>query len=115
MIADFVYILNIIIGIFLVTQWVSVLLFFVIEWAIVDFYRIGTFDNPESIFDKITNFFMILFLGSGYYLYKKFSKQKWVVRKINMFVALCLHGIISMIIFYLITIPLNLLVEKFFL
>ncbi|MDQ0230662.1 hypothetical protein [Metabacillus malikii] len=113
MIADFVYIFEFVLGYFLGIQWVSVLLFFIIQWAMVDFYKLGTFDNPKSIFDKLTNFFMITFLGSGYFLYKRFSKQKWVVRKLSMFVALCLQGIISIIMYHLITIPLNLVVDKF--
>ncbi|MDQ0230664.1 hypothetical protein [Metabacillus malikii] len=109
---DFIYLISSILGIFLGTQWVSVLLFFAIEWAMVDFYKLGTFENATSILDKLTNFFMMVFLGSGYFLYKKFSGQKWLVRKLSMFIALCLQGIISIIIYYLLTVPLNLIVDQ---
>ncbi|MBN6889705.1 glucan phosphoethanolaminetransferase (alkaline phosphatase superfamily) [Cytobacillus horneckiae] len=94
-------------------QWVSVLLFLVVEWAIVDFYRFGTFKNSSSKLDKITNVGMALLIGSGYFLYSKFSKQKWIVRKLLMLVGLIIHGLLSVIIYYVITLSLEYIVSLF--
>ncbi len=100
------FIKNIII-IFLATQSASVFLFLTIEWAIVDYYRNGTFANPTNILDKILNIVMVAFMGSGYYLYNKFSKYNWFTRKLFMLISFVLHGILCIIIFYIITIPLE--------
>jgi hypothetical protein len=51
-------------------QWGSVLAFLTVEWAMVDYYKLGTFENPESILDKITNFFMKLFLAQDTFFIK---------------------------------------------
>jgi hypothetical protein len=97
------------IGVFLCAQWSSVFLFLVIEWAIIVYYKFGTFENPESIFGKFTNFFMNFFTGSDYFLYSKFSKLKWIIKEFYMLITLILHGVLSIILYYLITIPLDLI------
>jgi hypothetical protein len=107
MIEEILYVVKMLFGYLLCIQWASVLLFLIIEWAMVDFYRLGTFENPESILDKITNFFMRLFLGSGYFFYNKFSKHNWFIRKLYMLLALILQGILSIIIYYIISLPLD--------
>ncbi|MBD1380442.1 hypothetical protein [Metabacillus arenae] len=109
MIEVIIYFLKVILNCLLGVQWVSVLLFLIIEWAIVDYYRLGFIEKPKSLLDKIGNFFMKLFMGSGYFLYMKFSKQKWILRKLYMLIALILQGILSIIVYYIITLPLDLI------
>ena len=98
-----IYFLKIIIGYLLCIQWGSVLLFLVLEWAMVDYYRWGTFENPTNVFQKSVNFGMALFMGSGYFLYSKFEKYNWIKRKLFMLLSLLIHGISSMIVYYAIT------------
>ncbi|WP_019244414.1 MULTISPECIES: hypothetical protein [Bacillus] len=109
MIEEIIYVLKMLFGYFWCIQPASVTLFLFFEWAMVDYYKLGTFENPETIFDKITNFFMKLFLGSGYVIYSKFSKHNWFVRKFYMLVALVVQGIVSIIIYFIITLPLDLI------
>jgi hypothetical protein len=104
-----IYLFKVILSCLLGVQNVSVFLFLIIEWAIVDYYKLGTFENPDTIFDNFTNFFMKLFFGSGYYLYRKFQKHNWFIRKLLMLIAWVLHGILCIIIFYLVTLPLDLI------
>lgn len=58
-------------------QWISVLLFLVAEWAMVDYYKMGTFESPKSICEKIPDFTMKFTFCMGFYLYSKFSKDNW--------------------------------------
>lgn len=102
-----IYLIKVIISVFLGSQSVSVFLFLIIEWAMVDYYRWGTFEKPTSIFDKVTNFGMAIFMGSGYFLYRRFAKYNWFTRKLFMLSSFVLHGILCIIIFYIITIPLE--------
>ena len=89
------------------------MLFLIIEWAMIDFYKLVTFEKPQSIFDKMTNFFMKLFLGSGYYWYRKFIIHNWFIRKLYMLIALILQGVLSFIIYYIISLPLDLITSLF--
>ncbi|MBD1380443.1 hypothetical protein [Metabacillus arenae] len=109
MVEEITYVFKMLFGYFLCLQWASVFLFLFLEWAMVDFYRLGFIEVPKSFLDKIGNFFMKLFMGSGYFLYSKFSNKKWILRKLYMFIALIFHGILSMIIYYIITLPLDLI------
>ncbi|MBD1380441.1 hypothetical protein [Metabacillus arenae] len=109
MMVEIIYFLEMMFGALLGMQWASVFLFLFLEWAMVDFYRLGTFENPESKIDKIINFLMKLFLGSGFFFYSKFSKHKWIIRKLYMLIALILQGILSIIVYYIITLPLDLI------
>ncbi|WP_019244412.1 MULTISPECIES: hypothetical protein [Bacillus] len=106
-----IYFFKVMISCLLGVQSVSVFLFLTVEWAMVDFYKLGTFDKPESVIDKITNFFMKLFLGSGYFFYNKFRKHTWILRKLYMLFAWVVQGILFIIIFNLITIPLDLFLK----
>ncbi|PAD70358.1 hypothetical protein CHH83_03280 [Bacillus sp. 7586-K] len=113
MIEEILYVFKMLFAYYLSIQWGSVLLFLVIEWAMVDFFELGTYKKANSTFQKITNFFMYGFIGSGYILYKKFEKNKWLVRKIYMLIALVLHGILAIIIYFVITFPLEFIVGFF--
>ncbi|MBD1380438.1 hypothetical protein [Metabacillus arenae] len=106
---EIVYFTKAILACLLGIQLVSVFLLMVIEWYMVDYYEFGTFENPESIFDKIHNFFMQLFHGSGYFFYKRYRKKIWILRKLYMLIALILQGVASIIVFYILTLPLDLI------
>ena len=73
----------------------------------VDYYRWGTFKDPTSIFQKILNIVMAIAMGSGYFLYSKFEKYNWITRKIFMLISLVIHGILCIIVYYIITIPIE--------
>ena len=88
-------------------QWGSVLLFLLLEWAMVDYYRFGTFEKPTNIFEKILNIVMAIAMGSGYFLYSKFEKYNWITRKFFMLVSLVIHGILCFIVYFIITIPIE--------
>lgn len=75
--------------------------------VMVDYYRWGTFEKPTSIFDKVTNFCMAYFMGSGYFLYSKFEKYNWIKRKFFMLISVAVQGILCLIIYYIITIPIE--------
>ncbi|MDQ0230663.1 hypothetical protein J2S19_001919 [Metabacillus malikii] len=98
---------------YLSIQWGSVLLFLFIEWAMVDFFELGTFKKANTFFQKVTNFFMYGLIGSGYLLYIKFKNNSWIIRKIYMLIALVLHGILAIIIYFVITFPLELILGSF--
>jgi hypothetical protein len=109
MIEEIIYVLKMLFAAYLTVQWTSIFLFFIGEWFMVDYYEYGTFENPKNTFDKVINFGMAFLMGSGYYWYRRFSKQKWIIRKMNMFIFLVLQGIISIITFYIVTVPLDLI------
>lgn len=90
-------------------QWGSVLLFLFLEWAMVDYYRFGTFQKPTNIFDKTLNIIMAIAMGSGYFLYSKFEKHNWIARKIFMLISLVIHCILCIIVYFIITIPIDLI------
>lgn len=109
MIAVILEVFKLSLGAFLALQWVSIMLFLIAEWAMVDFYKLGTFDNPKSVFDKVPDFIMRLILGTGFYFNNRFSKYNWFTRKLYMLIALILIGVVSIIIYNLITVPLDLI------
>ncbi|WP_257350763.1 hypothetical protein [Pseudalkalibacillus decolorationis] len=99
MVDEIIYIIKIIIICFICFQWSSVLLFFAAEWVIVDYYKWGVYENPETKFQKVMNFIMNMFLGSGYYFYNRFQKYNWITRKFFMLIALLLQGILSITVY----------------
>ncbi|WP_433959651.1 hypothetical protein [Cytobacillus horneckiae] len=107
--AEILELLKLVLMAILSLQVVSILVFLVAEWAMVDFYKMGTFENPKSIFEKIPDFIMKFTFGMGFYLYSKFSKYNWLVRKLFLLIALIFYGIIAIIIFNLITMLLDLI------
>ncbi|WP_019244413.1 MULTISPECIES: hypothetical protein [Bacillus] len=113
MLEEILYVFKMLFGFFLCIQWASVLIFLIVEWAMVDYYKFGTFEDPESIVDNVQNFAMNLILGTGFYFYSKFSKRNWFVRKLYMFITLIVLGILFIIIFNVITIPLDFLFGLF--
>lgn len=102
-----IYIIDIIILAFLGVQLVSVILFLITEWAMVDYYQFGTFENPTNNFQKFINFGMAFFMGSGYFLYRRFKKYNWITRKFFMLISLVVHGILCMFIYFIIMKPLE--------
>ncbi|MBD1380440.1 hypothetical protein [Metabacillus arenae] len=107
MIEEIIYFSIMIFGYFLSLQWLSILMFLAFEWIFVDYLGIDIFENPETPFDKVGIFFMKLFFGSGIFLYLKLKKRKWIQRKLYMLIALILQGILSIIVYYIITLPLD--------
>ncbi|MEB6548584.1 hypothetical protein MXL46_05610 [Heyndrickxia sporothermodurans] len=70
--------------------------------VMTDYYEWGTFEHPNTIFQKVTNAFMIVTISSGYYINKKLMKYNWFTRKLLLLFALILQGIISIIVYYIV-------------
>ena len=66
------------------------------------FYALGIYQPPNNLFQKITNLFMLITIGSGYHIYLRLRHYSWLVRKLLFMVALFLQAIASVIIYYVI-------------
>ena len=86
----------------LITQFAYSLSVFLLERAMINFYTIGTYEEPSTLFQKSINFIMFILTGIGYNIYLKISKYNWVVRKLLFLIALISQGIASIIIYLII-------------
>lgn len=105
--AEILEFIKVLLGCLLALQGVSIFVFLISEWIMVDFYRLGTFENPESIFDRIPDLCMKFILGMGYYFYNKYRRYNWFIRKLLMLITLIVYSFLAIILYYLITIPMD--------
>ena len=75
---------------------------FLLESTMTRFYALGIYEPPNNLFQKITNLFMLITIGSGYHIYLRLRDYNWLVRKLLFLVALFLQAIASVIIYYVI-------------
>ena len=73
-----------------------------LESTMTRFYALGIYEPPNNLFQKITNLFMLITIGSGYHIYLRLRDYNWLVRKLLFLVALFLQAIPSVIIYYVI-------------
>lgn len=106
---DFISLIKFIILIVLCTQFAYGLTIVFFEKTMLGYYDITIFRPAATSFQKITNGFQKLFFGIGYYVYTKIGKYNWFVRKILYIVILLVQGILSIILYYLIAWPLDLI------
>ncbi|XQY91607.1 hypothetical protein ACNRWW_19275 [Metabacillus sp. HB246100] len=97
------------VGVILATQFAYGCTIAILEKTMLEYYIMAIFNPPTSIFQKITNTFQKGMFGSGYYIYTKIGKYNWFVRKILFLLALFVQGIISIIIYSLLSWIVNLI------
>lgn len=81
-----------------------------LERTMLGFYQLSIFDHPTNIIQKATNVFQRVTIGSGYYIYTKIGKYNWFVRKILFIFILAMQGCLSVILFQVIKLILEILV-----
>ncbi|MCM3181068.1 hypothetical protein AB1L05_23725 [Cytobacillus horneckiae] len=64
-----------------------------------NFYSAAIFQEPSNVFQKSSNVFMALTIGSGYMINLKLMKYSWFIRKVLFLLALIIQGILSIIIY----------------
>ena len=69
------------------------------EETMTNFYALGIYEPPNNLFQKITNLFMLITIGSGYHIYLRLRNYSWLVRKLLFLVALFLQAIASVLIY----------------
>ncbi|WP_242556306.1 hypothetical protein [Bacillus sp. HU-1818] len=69
----------------------------------MNYYEWGTFRDPSKLFQKVVNFGTGLFMGSGYFVYKRLYKYNWFLRKLYFLIFLVGGGILSIIIYYILS------------
>ena len=72
---------------------------FLLENTMTNFYALGIYEPPNNLFQKITNLFMLITIGSGYHIYLKLRNYNWLVRKLLFLIALFLQAIASVLIY----------------
>lgn len=77
-------------------------LIFLLEETMTDFYALGVYEKPRTIYQKSVNFFMFITIGTGFHIYIKLRKYNWFLRKILFLIALVLQAIASVIIYKII-------------
>ena len=75
---------------------------FLLENTMSNFYALGIYEPPNNLFQKITNLFMLITIGSGYHIYLRLRNYSWLVRKLLFLFALLLQAIASVIIYKII-------------
>ncbi|RIW32523.1 hypothetical protein D3H55_13125 [Bacillus salacetis] len=102
-IEDTIEVIKIGVGVILSAQFTYGCTIAILEKTMLGFYKTSIYDPPTTVFQKITNTFQKGLLGSGYYIYTKIEKYNWFVRKILFLIALAIQGILSIILYYIIT------------
>jgi hypothetical protein len=74
-------------------QWAYALTVLFLGSVIVDYYDWGTWENPQNAFQKAINFLMAFLVGAGPYLYKKFRKYNWFIRRLALLGVLIVGGL----------------------
>ncbi|MFJ7744588.1 hypothetical protein [Peribacillus sp. NPDC097295] len=69
------------------------------EETMTNFYALGIYEPPNNLFQKITNLFMLVTIGSGYHIYLKLRKYSWLIRKFLFLIALFIQAIAFVIIY----------------
>lgn len=110
-VVDIIQLIKFIVMILLSTQFAHGLTVVIMEKTMLNYYLISIFDPPENSFQKFTNFIQNMLVGSSYFIYTKISKYNWFVRKILFIIILFVQGILSIVLYYIIALPLDTLVE----
>ncbi|MGN7268228.1 hypothetical protein [Bacillus licheniformis] len=76
------------------------LCFLIIASHMIIEYEKMIFLKPEKRSHKITNTFVFLLVGTGYFVYKRL-RYNWFLRKLYFALYLVGRGILSIIIFYI--------------
>jgi hypothetical protein len=71
--------------------------------VMVEYYEWGTYEKPETLYQKSVNTFFVTFMGIGPFIYKKLLRNNWFVRKLLMVVFLFLYMITSIYVYKFIT------------
>ncbi|ASB91080.1 hypothetical protein CHH92_16605 [Bacillus sonorensis] len=79
------------------------LLLLILGNLMINNYERGTFEIPSNLFKKIVNFYTGLFFGASYFVYKRLYKYNWFLRKLYFSLYLLGSGILSIIIFYILS------------
>ncbi|PLT35018.1 hypothetical protein CUU64_06405 [Bacillus sp. V5-8f] len=58
--------------------------------TMLEYYEWGYFKKTENLFQRLTNIFLDVTAGSGYYIYKALLRFPWIVRKL---LFLLIYGI----------------------
>ncbi len=69
----------------------------------MNYYERGTYRAPSNSFQKTVNFTTALFMGSGYYIYKKLYKYNCFFRKLYFLLFLVGGGILSIVTYYILS------------
>lgn len=101
---------KILIALILIAQVAYGFTILLLEKTMLGYYEISIFEPPENTFQKITNFFQRVTIGSGYYVYTKIGKYNWFVRKILYLFILIVQGILSILLFQIIALIFEILV-----
>ncbi|MEI2664022.1 hypothetical protein [Rossellomorea sp. LJF3] len=94
----------------LATQFAYGCTILLLERTMLDFYDLSIYRPATTVFQKIQNTFQKGLLGSGYYIYTKIGKYNWFVRKILFLLALSVQGILSIIVYTLLSLIKELIV-----
>nr|MDH3162522.1 hypothetical protein [Bacillus licheniformis] len=85
----------------LVAHFAYSLCFLIIASHMIIEYEKMIFLKPEKRSHKITNTFVFLLVGTGYFVYKRLLRYNWFLRKLYFALYLVGRGILSIIIFYI--------------
>jgi hypothetical protein len=102
-IEDTIEVVKIVVGLILSTQFAYGCTIALLEKTMLGFYELSIYDPPTTKVQKTINIFQKGLLGSGYYIYTKIGKYNWFLRKILFLFALVVQGILSIILYYLIS------------
>lgn len=71
----------------------------IIERQLMKEYEKMIFLKPENLYQKITNLFVFLLVGTGYFVCRRLLRYNWLLRKLYFALYLLGRGIISIVIF----------------
>ncbi|MBG9913423.1 hypothetical protein [Bacillus sonorensis] len=92
-----------VIAIILSAQFAFGLVTLLLGYMIMDYYERGTFSEPSNLFQKFVNGWFALIFGASYFAYKRLYKYNWFLRKLYYALYLLGSGILSIIIFYILS------------
>ncbi|MCY8225723.1 hypothetical protein P9D36_18475 [Bacillus haynesii] len=85
------------------SQFVFGLCTLLLGYITMNYYEQGTFRPPSNIFKKTVNFGFALIFGASYFTYKRLYRYNLFLRKLYFALYLLGSGILSIIIFYLLS------------
>ncbi|MFS8187421.1 hypothetical protein [Rossellomorea marisflavi] len=102
--------IKILIALILIAQVAYGFTILLLEKTMLGYYELSIFNPPENWFQKSTNAFQKVTIGSGYYVYTKIGKYNWFVRKVLYLMILILQVVTSIILFQIIALIFEILV-----
>jgi hypothetical protein len=84
-------------------QVISSILLLILGNTMMDYFKLGFFENTDSLILKMFNAATVFFIGAGYFSYKRLLGYSWIKRKLMMTGSVLLILLAAIILYQVIS------------